>query len=550
MDLLSGYRSIIYRELYNYLASFRSGFNETLTGKRPPAASAVDLPRPLARSLVHFYTLLRKETIDTGDDDLADQIALVVSNWFVSIWEDLESSAPMETAEEQRAIECHPDPTQLEKHLMMAERAWPEYEHHWSAIRGHLHLVSDERQRRGLYTRFLDLRRTVIHERRNRRREQAIRLVANPLADHLNEVVPRFRKNQERARAVFGINAQWNILDTEPCEINWKTLKHFRRYLDQAPGLHDLCRLIVRGIDGNLSGVKETVNVEISHMVPVETSRVVDRGLGVVDGITPITRGVDATLPLETGLLTDPATEDLYFHRYLEGTLFTLNHRRDQVVIENSLRMVREQRQQVRLLGPVILCIDTSGSMRGIPSDVAKAALLGFFREALHANRPVVAAVFTRHLEVLATPDDSRTSETALSDSIVATAPPSISTEIMEQLASFLDASFTEGSDLSPALDFALDRIETESGTRAFDVIVASDVRFPRIPPRQLNRMYNAQNEGVARFHALTVHEEPIYDPLNIFDYRWFYNINSKPDFDLAEEPQPIGLDMQSFRQF
>jgi hypothetical protein len=547
MDLLANYRSVIYRELYNYLTSFRAAFSDSSTGRRPPAASAVDLPRPLARSLVHFYTLLKAETVGVGDDDLADQIALAVSDWFVSIWDDLESSAPMETAAEQRALKCLADPTQLEKHLTMAERAWPEYNREWTAIRDHLRLVRNELQQRALYTRFMDQRRKVVRDRRNLRRERAIRLVANPLADHLNEVVPHLLRNQEEVRSVFGINGRWSILDTEPCEINWKTLKRYRRYLDRAPGLLDLCRLVVHGIDGDRPGSREVEDVEISRMMPVEVSRIVDQGLGEIDGVA---YGTDSTLPLEIGLLTHRATEDLFFHRFSEGTLLALHHCRRRTVTDRSMRMVRERYRQARSLGPVILCIDTSGSMRGVPEDVAKATLLGVFREALRARRPVIAVVFTRELEVLATSDESRDTETDLSASIVGAAPPSVSTDIMEQLTSFLDASFTEGSDLSPAMDFALGQVESSTVARTFDVIVVSDVRFPRLPPRQLNRMYNAQNGGAARFHALTVHEEPIYDPLNIFDYRWFYNTSPKPAFDLDGSPQPIGLDMQSFRQF
>jgi hypothetical protein len=69
-----------------------------------------------------------------------------------------------------------------------------------------------------------------------------------------------------------------------------------------------------------------------------------------------------------------------------------------------------------------------------------------------------------------------------------------------------------------------------------------SDIRFPKVGPNHLNRIYRLQSRGWARIHALTINREPIHDPLNVFDYRWHYNTADEFDFRNAGRPHRIGI--------
>ncbi len=103
------------------------------------------------------------------------------------------------------------------------------------------------------------------------------------------------------------------------------------------------------------------------------------------DEVANIKYGSDIShvLPSELALLADPALEDLFFHRYAEGQL-----------MQYELLGNEKQGQ-----GPIILAVDTSGSMTeslgGVSKDVwAKAVMLALMAIARLQERDMVAFLF------------------------------------------------------------------------------------------------------------------------------------------------------------
>jgi uncharacterized protein with von Willebrand factor type A (vWA) domain len=104
------------------------------------------------------------------------------------------------------------------------------------------------------------------------------------------------------------------------------------------------------------------------------------------DEVTDIKYGSDIghVLPSELALLADPALEDLFFHRYAEGQLM-------------QYELLGNERQGQ---GPIILAVDTSGSMAeslgGIAKDVwAKAVMLALMAIARLQERDMVIFLFS-----------------------------------------------------------------------------------------------------------------------------------------------------------
>lgn len=104
------------------------------------------------------------------------------------------------------------------------------------------------------------------------------------------------------------------------------------------------------------------------------------------DEVADIQYGSDIgqVLPSELALLADPALEALFFHRYAEGQL-----------MQYELASNEKQGQ-----GPIILAVDTSGSMTeplgGIAKDVwAKAVMLALMAIARLQGRDMVAFLFS-----------------------------------------------------------------------------------------------------------------------------------------------------------
>ena len=91
--------------------------------------------------------------------------------------------------------------------------------------------------------------------------------------------------------------------------------------------------------------------------------------------ICDVTMGANLSrlLPVELGALADDTTEALLYRRLLEGA-----------AMQYDLRG-KEQKSE----GPIILCVDESGSMGGAPDEWAKAVLFGLMEVAARQNRPV-----------------------------------------------------------------------------------------------------------------------------------------------------------------
>ncbi len=430
-------RTVLYREIYGFLV----GRDDT--SHRFVTASALDLPRPLARGVVHFFDLLKRSAVRNMDEDLADQIALAVSSWFAQLHD------------------------------------------------------RDERQ---------------------------LRLVASPLADHLNEIVPELCVLQRRIRTLFGVGAGWNVLEPIPPDIapGIAAAELVMEQLRGHPALEHLAHLLVRGMP-ETPPEQIVMQEAVPETVIVET----DSGLGDTRGFHSGSRQVTGLSQADLALLSHPETEDLFAHRYTGGSLLHLHHRRRQQAVLRTGRVRVRQVRQNRPPGPVFVAIDTSGSMRGEAEGVAREITLALCREAVQSHRTVRGYAFRAGRGVVgledttmptpASPDPHET------QSPVATGPPPrINMTFLQELAEFLRMPLAAGADVVPALDRILQQLDPRQ-TEAVEVLLVSDAGVPRLPPRQLNLISALQNSGAVRFHALTVNESPLKDPLNLFDYRWFH---------------------------
>lgn len=170
----------------------------------------------------------------------------------------------------------------------------------------------------------------------------------------------------------------------------------------------------------------------------------VDGGSEEVAGVH-LSGDVATALPSELAMLADPDTEDLFYQRFIEHRLLSLE------LAGAGIDGVSEGDRR----GPVIACVDTSGSMRGTPERIAKALVLAVCREVLPQGRTV-------HLLLFGGPDDR--------------------TEVrirsgrggLEALLSFLTQSFGGGTDFDAPLIRALELLNDEALVRA-DILVVTD---------------------------------------------------------------------------
>lgn len=150
-------------------------------------------------------------------------------------------------------------------------------------------------------------------------------------------------------------------------------------------------------------------------------------------------------LPVELALLGAPVTEDLFYQRLVEHRLMSLE-------LQGT---ALEPHDEGDKRGPIIACIDTSGSMQGAPEEVAKALVLSLARQARRKRRPVRLLLFGGPGEI--TVHELRPDRVGLS-----------------ALLEFLSMGFNAGTDFDSPLRRAAEMLDDDVFDKA-DVLVVTD---------------------------------------------------------------------------
>lgn len=245
----------------------------------------------------------------------------------------------------------------------------------------------------------------------------------------------------------------------------WKDLARLSALLEAEPRLRDLVAQLGRHARGD-TGEEETVIERIAASL----SRVGEVVREVpMPGIPPDVRGITRSddlgrvLPAETVLLRHPLARRLFLARFAEKSLASyqvegVEPQRVLAEIEEVGEAERETRRRVDGAGPILLCIDTSGSMAGAPETVAKAIALEALRVAHKEGRRCFVWSFSG-------PGQTQGHELKLS------------AEGIAELLAFLLASFHGGTDVAAPLAAACTKIEESDWHRA-DLAIITDGDF------------------------------------------------------------------------
>ncbi len=202
-----------------------------------------------------------------------------------------------------------------------------------------------------------------------------------------------------------------------------------------------------------------------------------------------ITRSAELTrmLPSEAILLLHPVLRLVWHARRAEQALLTYNIEGEETfVVEREVLQEREREQKKGLpeRGPIVVCLDTSGSMSGVPETVAKALTLEAMRVAHSQQRRCYLYAFSG-------PGQVAERELCLNADGIGT------------LLEFLQASFSGGTDVDTPVSCALQKLEEDDWELA-DLLLVSDGEFP-VNTKLKRRVSLAQKEKEFRFHGVQI---------------------------------------------
>lgn len=219
-------------------------------------------------------------------------------------------------------------------------------------------------------------------------------------------------------------------------------------------------------------------------------------------------------LPSETVLLSDPVLEMLFFKKFAEKKLQTFEFEDRVKDFELDENKAGKQKGKGLGKGPFIICVDTSGSMHGMPEIIAKTICLAILKIALKENRNCYLITFSTKIATL---DMSNLKNS------------------MDKIIKFLSMSFHGGTDASPALEEATKMLATNEFKKA-DVLMISDFEMPGIRPK-VSKEIQAAKENKTKFHSLVIGAHQNKEVVNDFDHNWYYDPRKKDSiFQLAKD--------------
>lgn len=198
--------------------------------------------------------------------------------------------------------------------------------------------------------------------------------------------------------------------------------------------------------------------------------------------------------------LTHPVLRRLWRARFAEAQLLTYDDRaREPRPHPRPQPEGAAARQQDAHLGhgPLIVCLDTSGSMQGAPENVAKACVLQALRSAHAGDRPCRLLAFGGPGELLERP---LTRDAAGLDALL---------DLMGQ-------AFDGGTDVQTPIERAIEQVQ-QSGWEDADVLIVSDGEFG-LTPATLAALRQAKERLGLRVHGILIGDRETIGLVEICD--------------------------------
>jgi uncharacterized protein with von Willebrand factor type A (vWA) domain len=289
----------------------------------------------------------------------------------------------------------------------------------------------------------------------------------------------------------------WDMAGAKLSRSDYSSIKQTAEFLVKNPQLQQIAKQL-----GRMAG--EVDDPDLNVALNEELVLVEETSDEATDDIVGIHESDDLNkmLPNETMFLAYPELETIFYKHMADKRLLTYRTQGKSRTLRKLEAQKPKAKQAVIEKGPMVICVDASGSMTGFPEKCAKAMAYALLKIALADNRDCLVYLFSsRHISYQLTQSNG-----------------------LKEAANFLSYKFHGGTALEDVMDDAISEME-KSQYRNADMLMISDFIAPglssdlQLKMKQLSSDHN-------RFHALTLSKYSNAELLAMYNKTWSYHPN------------------------
>lgn len=216
---------------------------------------------------------------------------------------------------------------------------------------------------------------------------------------------------------------------------------------------------------------------------------------------------ISSALPSELALYSNPATRLYFAQKFAEKKLLSYAYVQRQGYSKEERTSEEVEVAIEEGKGPVIICVDTSGSMQGVPERVAKTITFALTKKCLEEERGCYLISFSTGIEVQDMSLFKRK-------------------DGLGELIQFLRKSFNGGTDVAPALRHGLELMGSNDWKRA-DLLLVSDFVMDQPSGELVDSIRACQKDGT-RFFSLVIGDSGNKETISCFDENWSYDSSAR----------------------
>lgn len=345
-----------------------------------------------------------------------------------------------------------------------------------------------------------DLEKNFI-DRKNKWELEQIEAKRKEFLDSLYSKIDNFIRIESVLNPfIKNLGRLWDLSEGYFETSGFEVLGTFAELLEKDESLQELAELL-----GKQSRSQSIFEKEMREKVALHSNWQAKRAYrGEINGLK-YSNDISAALPSELSLMKNPALNKLFQLKFAQKQLLSYDYQ-----IQEESDVESKEKEEVEIekkekKGPVIICVDTSGSMNGTPENIAKTITFALSKIAIYEDRKCYVISFSTAIQTL-----------DLSD---------FSGNPLGKLVQFLKMSFNGGTDAKPALNQAL-KMLSENEWKNADVLMISDFVMQALNKELADKIETEKKKNTV-FYSLTIGDSGNKETIQCFNHNWFYDMNS-----------------------